>query len=121
MKGMKIIAIATAITIVTMVACAFAMPTTAEEIIPHNGYYPRLTIVVDVERIGDSDLWIVECEDFSGNHWAFYSEDGEWCEGDLANLLMKRVTEREEDDEIVEVYYEGTFEIKELIDLLMKA
>lgn len=100
----KTITIATIVTIVIMLSCAFAMPASAED--ERKEFYPKLTIVVDTEQ-ASAELWIITCEDRTGNLWAFYDDAGEWNVGDIANLLMWNVGEREEEDEIIEVYWEG--------------
>ncbi len=68
-------------------------------------FYPKLTVVFEIETVGN--LRIVNCIDSSQNVWSFYDDDNEWEIGDIANLLMWALNEKEEDDEIVEVYYEG--------------
>lgn len=105
MKEIKIITIAVIITIAIMLSCACAMPAHAEQ--DRGEFYPRLTVVVDREQIGESGLWVVTCRDRNGNLWAFYDDEGEWDIGDVANLLMWNMGEHEEDDEIIEVYWEG--------------
>ena len=105
MKEIKIIAIAVIITITIMLSCACAMPAHAEQ--DKGEFYPRLTIVVEKEQIEESGLWVIYCQDKDGNVWGFYDNKGEWNVGDIANLLMWNVGEREEEDEIIEVYWEG--------------
>ena len=102
MKEIKIIIIATVVTCMILVSCAFAMPAVAES----SDYYSKLTVVVNKTRIEDR-LWVIECEDKRGNIWAFLDDEGTWDRGDIANLLMLRLNEKEEDDEIMEVYWEG--------------
>lgn len=68
--------------------------------------YPRLTIITDIDVITPA-FCVVTCEDMRGMIWTFFCEEGEWAEGDLANLLMWNMGEEEENDEIIEVYYEG--------------
>lgn len=71
-------------------------------------FYPRLTVVVEKEQLGQT--WLITCQDKDGELWAFYNDEGEWDVGDIANLLMWNMHEREEDDEVVEVYWEGYIE-----------
>lgn len=106
MKQTKVIIAATIITVIIMLSCAYAIPATAE-VCDHGGLYPRLTIVVEKEQMADSGLWVIYCQDRDGNVWAFYDDEGEWNVGDIANLLMLSVNEHEEEDEIIEVYWEG--------------
>ena len=106
MKQTKIIIIATIVTIIIMLSCAYAMPAVAE-VGDRGEFYPRLTVVVETEQIADSGWWIVYCQDKDGNVWAFYDDEGTWDIGDIANLLMWNLSEHEEEDEIIEVYWEG--------------
>lgn len=106
MKQTKVIIAATIATVIIMLSCAYAIPATAE-VCDHGGLYPRLTIVVEKEQMADSGLWVIYCQDRDGNVWAFYDDEGEWNVGDIANLLMLSVNEHEEEDEIIEVYWEG--------------
>ena len=90
--------------IITIIAlCAI----TTAEISGHGKFYPRLTVVVEKEQVVDTGLWVIYCQDRNGNVWAFYDDEGEWDVGDIANLLMQNVNEHEEEDEIIEVYWEG--------------
>ena len=111
----KLAIIATIITIVLMIAIGYAMPATAEGVGDRGEFYPRLTVVVETEQIGDTDLWIITCLDRFGNTWDFFADEGEWTRGDLCNLLMWNMGEREEDDEVIEVYWEGHIEEQEVL------
>lgn len=96
----------TAIIIIAIIAlCAIA--TATAKVKSRCEFYPRLTVVVEKERLVNTGVWIIYCQDKSGNVWAFYNDEGEWNVGDIANLLMRNVGEREEEDEIIEVYWEG--------------
>lgn len=106
MKQIKVIIAAIITTIIIMLSCAYAIPATAEGD-NHGEFYLRLTIVVEKEQVADTDLWVIYCQDREGNVWAFYDNEGEWDIGDIANLLMLKVSEHEEEDEIIEVYWEG--------------
>ena len=103
MKEIKIIAIATIITICLILSCAYAIPANAET---RPEFYPKLTVVIDIEQIEDN-MWIVECQDCKGNIWSFFNDENTWAPGDIANLLMMAINDREEEDEIIEVYWEG--------------
>lgn len=100
MKQFKVAIIATIITAVLIVSCANAMAEARPE------FYPKLVVVTDCQLVG-GELWLVNSCDSTGNIWSFYDDKGEWCPGDIANLLMMTNNEFEEDDEIVEVYWEG--------------
>ena len=105
MKTTKIVIIATIITVCLILSCAYALPVQAEaESRPE--FYPKLTIVVEIIPVSN-DLWIVECRDKDGHIWAFYDDELTWSNGDIANLLMWTINENEEEDEIIEVYWEG--------------
>ena len=101
-KQIRAIIIATIVTCVILISCACAIPAQAER--PE--FYPKLTVVVDSIRI-DSHLWVVDCRDKDGNIWSFFDDEGTWARGDIANLLMMTINENEEEDELVEIYWEG--------------
>lgn len=100
MKTMlKVVAIATIITICVIVSCSYAMAEEAE-------FYPKLTIITEVEQMGD-ELWVVYGIDHNGNQWSFYDDEGTWEAGDLANLMMWNNSPDPENHEVIEVYFEG--------------
>ena len=102
----KIISTATAITIAIIIVCSFVM-TASAEVGDRGEFYPLLTVVTGYERIGDTDMWIIDCTDKDGRVWSFYGEEEDAHIGIMFNLLMWNMGEAEEDDEIIEVYYEG--------------
>ena len=102
----KITAIATIITVAIMLACACAMPASAE-VGDRGEFYPRLTVVTGYEKLGDTDEWIIYCTDKDGMVWSFYGEEEDAHIGTMFNLLMWNMGEEEEQDEVIEVYYEG--------------
>lgn len=106
MSNTKIVTIATAITIALLLTIATMMPAAAE-VGDRGEFYPRLAVVTSYERIGDSDLWVITCTDKDGEEWSFYGEREDAHIGNMFNLLMWNMGEAEEDDEIIEVYYEG--------------
>ena len=106
MKTTKIATIATIITAIIMIVCSYMVPAVAE-VGDRGEFYPRLAVVTAYERIGDTDLWVITCTDKDGAEWSFYGEEEDAKIGNIFNLLMWNMGEREEDDEIVEVYYEG--------------
>lgn len=105
MKSIKVIIIATILTICIIFSCAYAMPAGAEEL-DRGEFYPRLTVVVNTTRI-ETQLWVVECRDQWGHTWAFYDDEGTWNRGDIANLMMWAVSENPENDEVIDVYWAG--------------
>lgn len=109
----KTIIIATIITVVIMISTAFALPASAE-VGDRGEFYPRLAVVTSYERIGETDLWVITCTDKDGNEWAFYGEEEDAHIGNIFNLLMWNLGENEEEDEIVEVYYEGCMDLDAL-------
>ena len=122
MKELKIIAIATIITICIMVSCAFAMPAQAETMNPNYGeFYPRLAIVVEREegaRIkGDYDT--ITCRDKEGNLRQFFCDrTDDWDTGDICNLMMWNNSQDVTKHEIIEVYWEGyTSDLNDLLSL----
>lgn len=111
MKQTKVIIIATIVTIIIIMSCACALPAGAEAA-DRGEFYPKLTVVVETELVIPG-LWAITCEDREGNLWAFYDDEGTWSVGDIANLLMWNMGEREENDEVIEVYWEGYTESAE--------
>lgn len=106
-KRIKTVIIAVVVTCAIIVSCAYAIPVHAETVeLGHGEFYPKLAVVVSSIRI-DTGLWVVDCQDRTGNVWSFFDNEGTWTIGDIANLLMWDLGEYEEDDEIVEVYWEG--------------
>lgn len=105
MKQFKIAIIATIITACIIIGCAHAIPAKAET----EDYYTKLTIVTGRTKI-DTGLYVIDCRDKDGHTWCFLDDEGTWKQGDLANLLMFQLNEREEDDEIINVYWEGYVE-----------
>lgn len=103
MKTAKICIIATIITAIIICSCAYAMPAKAEAGRPE--FYPKLTVVFNIEKVGN--LWIVYCIDKTQNIWSFYDDESTWETGDIANILMWATGENEEEDEVIEVYWEG--------------
>lgn len=107
---MKTTIIAVILTCVLLVSCACALPASAEE---RGESYPRLTIVT-VTVLLPTDYQLVVCRDRDGNLWEFYSEEKEYSEGDIVNLLMWNMGDKPEYDEVMEVYWEGHTENIEL-------
>ena len=105
-KQIRATIIATITTIVIILSCAFALPVYAE-VSDRDEFYPRLAVVVEKEQIKNNGWWIIYCQDKEGIVWAFYDDEGDWDVGDVANLLMWNMSEREEEHEIVDVYWEG--------------
>lgn len=93
------------VTVIIIILCAIV--TATAEVGDRGEFYPRLTVVIEKEQNIDIDLWVIYCQDKDGNMWAFYDDEGVWNVGDIANLLMWNVGEHEEEDEIIEAYWEG--------------
>lgn len=74
------------------------------------GYYPTTTVISSISEVEvetEKKYWLT-LEDFNGNEWAYISEDGDWLEDDIVNLIMcDNGTEEIEDDIIVYVRYSG--------------
>lgn len=120
MKTTKIITIATIITIA--IIALFGVATASAEAGNRGEFYPKMSVVTGIEQIGDTNLFTVTVIDKDGHEWSFFDDEGEWQIGDIANLLMWNLSnEREEEDEIVEVYYEGTMDEEAMGAWLMKA
>lgn len=117
MKSIKIVIIATIATIALIFACGVATAETADR----GEFYPRLAVVTAWEQIGDTDLYIITVIDKDGNEWGFYGEKEDAHIGNIYNLLMWNLGEAEEEDEIVEVYFEGCMNEDALYDWLTGA
>ena len=117
MKNTKIATIATIITIIIIALCGVA--TANAEVGDRGEFYPRLAVVTSYERIGETDEWIITCTDKDGAEWSFFGEKEDAHIGNMYNLLMWNMGEAEENDEIIEVYYEGRLNLEALNDWLM--
>ncbi len=93
------------IAIIIATITLFAIATASAEIGDRGEFYPRLAVVTSYETVGD--LWIINCTDKDGMVWSFYGEEEDAHIGAMFNLLMWNMGEKEEEDEIIEVYYEG--------------
>lgn len=100
MKNLKAWTISLVVMVAVMLVCGYACGES-----DRGEFYPKLTIVVDCVELGG--LRYIACQDKEGNIWGFYDDNHEWKEGDIANLLMWNLGECEEDNEIIEVYWEG--------------
>ena len=103
MKNFKAWMISLAVMVVVMVICGCACAQAGE--LERGEFYPKLTVVFEIETIGG--LQVVHCEDNSQNQWSFFDDENYYKVGDIVNLLMWNMGEREENDEIVEAYKEG--------------
>lgn len=113
MKTTKIAIIATIITIIIILSTAYAIPATAEA--DRGEFYPKLAVVTSYEQLGDTDEWLITCTDRDGHEWSFYGEKEDAHIGIMFNLLMWNIGETEEEDEIIEVYYEGMMNVYQMI------
>ena len=74
------------------------------------GYYPTTAVISNVceVEVETEKKYQLTLEDFNGDEWAYISEDGDWLEGDIANLIMcDNGTEEIEDDIIIYAKYSG--------------
>lgn len=92
--------------VVIIIACTIYTSTYAEDMSDRGEFYPLLTVVVDKTHWTDN-VYIIICEDSTGNLWCFFDEDNTWNIGDIANLLMWNMGGPIEEDEIVEIYWTG--------------
>lgn len=118
MKTTKIAIIATIITTIIITLCGVA---TANAETDRGEFYPRLAVVTAYEQIGKTAEWIITVTDKDGHEWDFYGEEEDAHIGNIFNLLMWNMGEAEEDNEIVEVYYEGCMDVHTLTDWLTGA
>ena len=74
------------------------------------GYYPTTAVISNVcetEVETEKKYWLT-LEDFNGDAWGYISEDGDWFEGDIVNLIMcDNGTEDIKDDMIIYARYSG--------------
>ena len=74
------------------------------------GYYPTTAVISNVceVEVETEKKYQLTLEDFNGDAWGYISEDGDWLEGDIANLIMcDNGTEKIEDDIIIYANYSG--------------
>lgn len=116
MRTTKIIITATIITVALIVLCGIA--TATAEVGDRGEFYPLLTVVTGYEQLGDTDIWTIDCTDRFGRVWSFYGEQEDAHVGNIYNLLMWNLGEVEEDDEVIEVYYEGVMTVSEMTNFL---
>ena len=116
MKTTKIIITATIITVALIVLCGIA--TATAEVGDRGEFYPLLTVVTGYEQLGDTDIWTIDCTDRFGRVWSFYGEKEDAHIGYIYNLLMWNLGETEEEDEVIEVYYEGVMTVSEITNFL---
>lgn len=94
--------------IIAIIAIIIALCNVATAEVGDRGeFYPRLAVVTSYERNGETEEWIITCTDKDGEEWAFYGEQEDARIGNVFNLLMWNLGENEEEDEIVDIYYEG--------------
>ena len=98
MKTLKIATIATAITLALIALCGIATATaeTADT-------YALTAVVTSWEKIGDTDLCIINCTTKDGNVWSFFDDEEYYRIGDVVVLTMWDVTAPEEEDEVIDV------------------
>lgn len=116
MKTLKIAIIATIATTLIIALCGIA--TATAEVGDRGEFYPLLTVVTGYEQLGDTDIWTIDCTDRFGRVWSFYGEKEDAHIGYIYNLLMWNLGETEEEDEVIEVYYEGMMTVSEMTNFL---
>ena len=85
---------------------AFALDNFTEK---QNGknYYPTAMVVTDLEKM-PAGFYTVTVKTMTGFEYAFYSDSGDWMEGDIVGVLMdSKGTENITDDEIMDAQYAG--------------
>lgn len=103
------------IIIIVLLSCASLTIVEAED---RGEFYPKLAVVTGYERVGDTDEWIIYITDRNGQIWSFYGETEDAHIGILFNILMWNISEVEEEDEIIDVYYEGQLTFDEVMKFL---
>lgn len=74
------------------------------------GYYPTTAVISNVceVEVETEKKYLLTLKDFNGDAWGYISEDGDWLEGDIVNLIMcDNGTEEIEDDIIIYAKYSG--------------
>ena len=74
------------------------------------GYYPTTAVISNVceTEVETEKRYCLTLEDSNGDAWSYISEDGDWLEGDIVNLIMcDNGTEKIEDDIIIYARYSG--------------
>lgn len=100
MKNVKIVVIATAITIALILACGIATATAEPET------YEVNAVVIEM-RIAFPGVWELTAVDEHGEKWGWYEDNGNgeyWHIGDLARLTMLDLSE---EDEVMDVRLMG--------------
>lgn len=106
MKTLKTAIIATIVTALLICSCSYALPASAE-VGDRGEFYPHLAVVVGYIQLEGTDEYLIILLDKDGDEWAFYGEEEDAEIGNIFNLLMWNMGENEEEDEIIEVYFEG--------------
>ena len=99
MKTTKVAIIATIITVIIMISCAYAMSAYAEDLAP---VYGRFAIIIELDPAEDA----VICMDTQGNLWSFFEIDT-WEVGDLCTITFWNNSANIADHEILDVMFEG--------------
>ncbi len=100
MKNFKAWIVALAVMVVVMIVSGYACADN-----DRGEFYPKMAVVFQIEKIGG--LNVIYCEDKSQNQWSFFDDEDYYKVGDIVNFLMWNMGEREEEDELVEIYKEG--------------
>ena len=110
-KELKAIIIATIVTCLLIVGCAYATPACAEA----EDFYPMTAVVTQL----DWQLDIVSCVTYDGNIWEFYGCDS-WKIGDVCSMYMWNCNTEDDitDDEIIDVEFGGHLDTHALVNWL---
>lgn len=100
MKNLKTAIIATIVTVLIICSCAYAMPATAEDA----NVYSKPAIVTGYDLLKD----LVTVVDDEGNVWEFYGAEGLAICDIVWLTIYSYGTKTMEDDEIIDVVWEGT-------------
>ena len=107
---LKAIAIATIVTCLLIVGCAYATPACAEA----EEFYPTTAVVIEL----DYQLEKVTCVTYDGTVYEFYSDES-WHIGDVCSLYMWSCgTEDVTDDEILDVTFGGHLGVSATVEWL---
>ena len=99
MKNLKTAIIATIVTALIIVSCAHAVPANAED----ENVYQFPAIVTGIDFVKD----VVTIVDDHGEEWEFYGAE-EWSVGNLVWVIVYSYgTETLEDDEIIDIEFQG--------------
>lgn len=105
--------------IVTMMTAAMTMVSGATEAnLPKGnvaGYYADCGVISEAVEETEEGFYEVVITMQNGNMFSFYSEDGDWMEGDLVSVIFyDNGTDAVADDEILSAKYSGWISEEEI-------